>query len=169
MKKIKICSTHPDLSLRERLHNPTSTQLPLFFSPNLGFLNRGLGPTVRETVLVTRHLVICRICFEIKWGWVKRACAGEFSAANTWNGGSTPWMCAAAGSLLLLCVCACSILRNKQRAGLGCGLTDRLPDIWAGPGGGWTNIGRPCVFQSWLILAGVQGHPPLPAETVNPI
>ena len=47
-------------------------------------------------------------------------------------------------------------------------IDDRLPDIWAGPGGGWTNIGRPCVFQSWLILAGVQGHP-LPAETVNPI
>ena len=145
MKKIKMFFIHPDLSLRERLQNPTSTQLPLLFSPNLGFLNRGLGPTVRETVLVTGHLVICRICFEIRWGWVKRACAGEFSAAHTGNGGSTPWMCAAAGSLLLLCVCACSILRNKQRAGLGCGLTDRLPDIWAGPGGGWTNIGRPCV------------------------
>ena len=160
MKKRKTFSTNPNLSLRKPLQNPTSTPLPLFFSPNLGFSNRGLGPTVRETVLVTGHLMICRICFEIKWGWVKRACAGEFSAAHTGNGGSTPWMCAAAGSLLLLCVCACSILRNKQRAGLGCGLTDRLPDIWAGPGGGWTNNRETMCFSTVAYSGRGPGVPP---------
>ena len=163
MKKINVCSTNPDLSLRERLQNPTDTKLPLFFSPNLGFLNRGLGPKVRETVLVTGHLVICRICFEIRWGWVKRACAGEFSAAHTGNGGSTPWMCAAAGSLLLLCVCACSILRNKQRASLGCGLMDRL-----GRAERRTDTHRETMYASILVYSGRPpgAHPA--AETVNP-
>ena len=33
MKQRKTFSTNPDLSLRKRLQNPTSTQLPLFFHP----------------------------------------------------------------------------------------------------------------------------------------
>ena len=84
--KVSIIATFTKGTPAEPNFYPTS----IVFSPNLGFLNRGLGPTVRETVLVTGHLVICRICFEIKWGWVKRACAGEFSAAHTGNGGSHP-------------------------------------------------------------------------------
>ena len=159
MKKINVFSTNPDLSLRERLQNPTSTQLPLLFSPNLDFLNRGLGPTVWETVLVTGHLVICRICFEIRWGWVKRACAGEFSAAHTGNGGSTPWMCAAAGSLLLLCVCACSILRNKQRAGLGCGLTTGCQTYGQGRAADGQTSGDHVCFNRGLFWQGSRGTP----------
>ena len=64
----------------------------------------------------------------------------------------------AAGSLRLLCICVCFMLQNKQRASLG----DRLADVWAGPRGGRgrTNIGRPCMFRSWLILEGVQGDTP---------
>ena len=127
----------------------------MVFSPNLGFLNRGLGPTVRETVLVTRTFSDLQDMFRNKVGMGQASVRrGIFGCAHRERRIHT--LCAAAGSLLLLCVCACSILRNKQRAGLGCGLTDWLPDIWAGPGGGWTNIGRPCVFQHYLQTSNLR-------------
>ena len=87
------------LSLRERLQNPTSTQLPLLCLPNLGFLSRDLGPTVRDSVFVTGHFWMRMIFSEIVWGWVKRSCEGGFSVARTGEGGSTPWICAPKCSL----------------------------------------------------------------------
>ena len=87
------------ISLRERLQNPTSTQLPLICSPNLGFLSRDLGPTVRDSVFVTGHFWMRMIFSEIVWGWVKRSYEGGFSVARTGEGGSTPWICAPKCSL----------------------------------------------------------------------
>ena len=70
-------------SLRERLQNPTSTQLPLFCSPNLVFLSRDLEPTIRDSVFVTRHFWMCMIFSKIVWGWVKRLCeGGSFGRAH---------------------------------------------------------------------------------------
>ena len=57
-----------ETSLRERLQNPTSTQLPLICSPNLDFLSRDLGPTVRDSVFVTGHFWMCMIFSEIVRG-----------------------------------------------------------------------------------------------------
>ena len=71
------------ISLRERLQNPTSTQLPLFCSPNLVFLSRDLEPTIRDSVFVTRHFWMCMIFSKIVWGWVKRLCeGGSFGRAH---------------------------------------------------------------------------------------
>ena len=66
------------MSLRERLQNPTSTQLPLICSPNLDLLSRDLGPTVRDSVFVTGHFWMCMIFSEIVRGWVKRSSEGDF-------------------------------------------------------------------------------------------